>query len=224
MAVSTISRRFREQRMDLLRRLTAGLPRPISILDVGGTIDFWTGCTDEYGITLINQFPQPSYWKHTCLIGDACSLPFPDHSFDVVFSNSVIGHVGGWDRQTKMAHEIRRVGRSYFIQTPNHHFPIDWRTMVPFFHWLSPSHQAWCLCRFRVGKYLRCSAATALWLSTRVRNVTYGEIQRLFPGAIISREKLVGLTKSFVIHCNLPLLEANLPEPLPFTRGGSIVN
>ncbi|MEM2045934.1 MAG: class I SAM-dependent methyltransferase, partial [Candidatus Bathyarchaeia archaeon] len=57
------------------------------------------------------------------IIGDARCMPFKDKSFDVVFSNSVIEHVGNYDDQKMCAEEIRRVGKCYFVQTPNFYFP-----------------------------------------------------------------------------------------------------
>ena len=49
--------------------------------------------------------------------GDACALPFEDGSFDVVFSNAVLEHVGGRERQRQLVSETLRVGRSVFLTT-----------------------------------------------------------------------------------------------------------
>jgi SAM-dependent methyltransferase len=68
--------------------------------------------------------------------GDACALPFADGEFDVVFSNAVIEHVGGRERQRQMVSEALRVGRSVFITTPNRRFPVEVHTRLPLVHWL----------------------------------------------------------------------------------------
>ncbi len=76
------------------------------------------------------------YPSITYVQGDACALPFPDRSFDVVFSNAVIEHVGGRERQQAFVAEALRVGRHVFLTTPNRWFPIEVHTRLPFAHWL----------------------------------------------------------------------------------------
>jgi SAM-dependent methyltransferase len=68
--------------------------------------------------------------------GDACALPFDDGAFDIVFSNAVIEHVGGRERQRKLVWEALRVGRSVFLTTPNRLFPVEVHTRLPLLHWL----------------------------------------------------------------------------------------
>ena len=47
-----------------------------------------------------------------------------DGTFDVVFSNAVIEHVGGEEEQLRFVAEALRVGRRAFITTPNRLFPV----------------------------------------------------------------------------------------------------
>ena len=68
--------------------------------------------------------------------GDACALPFEDGVFDVVFSNAVIEHVGGRERQRRLVTEALRVGRRMFLTTPNRLFPVEVHTRLPLVHWL----------------------------------------------------------------------------------------
>ena len=189
--------------MEVFAGLARGVPKPASLLDVGGTVDFWRGCIpDGITVTLINLFDQQPLDGMKVLVGDGCDLSrFKDGSFDIVFSNSVICLVGGPQRQRQMASEIRRVGRRYFVQTANQRFPLDWRTMVPFFHWLPPVAQAWFFRRVSVGRYKKTETAeVAMELATRVRDVTFSECKALFPEGIFVRERFVGMTKSFMVH------------------------
>ena len=72
----------------------------------------------------------PGLRHHTFHVieGDACSVEqFGDRSFDLVFSNSVIEHVGPPAKQAEFAHEVLRLGRSYWVQTPSKWFPPSMR-------------------------------------------------------------------------------------------------
>jgi SAM-dependent methyltransferase len=76
-------------------------------------------------------YPQIEYVR-----GDACALPFADGTFDVVFSNAVIEHVGASERQRAFVTEALRVGERVFVTTPNRWFPVELHTRLPFVHWL----------------------------------------------------------------------------------------
>jgi len=77
------------------------------------------------------RYPQIAYVR-----GDACALPFPDSSFDIVHSNAVIEHVGGRELQATFVREALRVGRRVFLTTPNRWFPVEVHTKLPLVHWL----------------------------------------------------------------------------------------
>ena len=198
-----LSSRFVEQRMRRFLDLLPPLPRPATMLDLGGTTDFWREWKPGgVNLTVLNIFPQARQEDIGVVVGDACDLSqYPDQSFDVIFSNSVIGHVGSWERQQRMAREIRRVAKRYYLQTPNQDFPVDWRTLVPFFHWLSPRAQAWFFERVSVGRYPRAKTAAEAWeLAIRVRNLNRHELQHCFPEGHIAEERVGGFVKSFVVQ------------------------
>lgn len=200
---NSVSQASRHARMKIFLRLVANLRPPIRMLDVGGTKEFWQGhVPDGVRLTLLNIFEQEPLEGGEALVGDACDLSrFPKGSFDVVFSNSVLCLVGDWNMQQKMAQEIRRVGKSYFVQTANQHFPIDWRTMVPFFHWFPPRIQTWCFQRMPVGQYQRVQTQEeAYQLAVRVRDLNRSQVKQLFPEGKIVNEKIFGFTKSFMVH------------------------
>ena len=67
---------------------------------------------------------------------DGRTMPFADREFDVVWSNAVLEHVGGAERQIAFLRELDRVGTRHFITTPNRWFPVEVHTRVPLLHWL----------------------------------------------------------------------------------------
>ena len=87
------------------------------------------GLTDGAGFK--RRYPGIPYVQ-----GDASALPFEDGAFDVAFSNAVIEHVGGPERQRAFVLEALRVARRAFITTPNRLFPIELHSRLPVVHWL----------------------------------------------------------------------------------------
>ncbi|MBP9751717.1 MAG: class I SAM-dependent methyltransferase [Candidatus Moranbacteria bacterium] len=78
------------------------------------------------------------YPSVTVVSGDGRILPFPDHSFDIAYSNAVIEHVGSRDDQLRFLRELFRVGKRGYLTTPNRHFPIEVHTRIPLLHLLLP--------------------------------------------------------------------------------------
>jgi len=98
----------------------------------------WPERITALGITpgerFAEAFPHVRYVQ-----GDATALPFAAGEFDVVFSNAVIEHVGGRDRQQAFADEAMRVATRVFVTTPNRWFPLELHTRLPLVHWLPES-------------------------------------------------------------------------------------
>jgi hypothetical protein len=80
-------------------------------------------------------------WDFTYLVSDGLALPFADGSFDLVFSNAVVEHVGGAAAQRQFLGEHARVGRYWVATTPNRWFPVESHTATVFKHW-SPAWRA----------------------------------------------------------------------------------
>jgi SAM-dependent methyltransferase len=138
----------------------------------------------------------------------AGTLPFEDGYFDIVYCSSVIEHVTlpkdqiwleqsdeEFERrartsQRQFANEIRRLGRGYYVQTPDRWFPIESHTWLPLVgymprtwqkrviektnrYWVKKTNPDWCL------------------LSAK-------EMQEFFPDATIRHERFMGLSKSIM--------------------------
>lgn len=212
----SLAYRLRRKRFGHFLELLQRLPRPITILDVGGTETFWQMMgledSDEVSITLLNLFEgNPTSPRIRCEVGDGCDLSrYADGQFDVVFSNSVIEHVGTWPNQQRMAAEIRRVGRSYFVQTPNRYFPIEPHFQFPCFQFLPRRLKVRLLRSRPLGWYPRAenNIQAGDW-ADEIRLLTRREVERLFPEARVICEKVWGLTKSFMaVHAGTEAVPA----------------
>lgn len=205
---TSVATRLRRQRFQILLDMLGDSPR-VTILDIGGRPAYWemmaegTGLADRLHITLLNIEDNQSEHPHfTTLVGDGRAMPqFADGQFDIVFSNSTIEHVGEFADQQRMANEVRRVGRKYYVQTPNRYFPIEPHFVFPFFQFLPLATRAWLLQRFNLGWMPRQSSREAALNEVRsIRLLSRAEMQKLFPDANIFEERYLGMVKSFVAY------------------------
>ena len=197
---------LRSKRISFLKSLIASLPSPVKILDVGGTPEFWEHSgflngNQQINITFLNIEPV----KHAhfeCLLGDGRDLSrFTNQEFDLVFSNSVIEHVGDYRDQGKMADEIKRVGKRYFVQTPNLYFPIEPHFLFPFFQFLPLETRVWLLTHHNMGWYPKMSdEQEARKLASSTQLLSKQKFIGLFPKANFYVEKVAGLDKSFIVY------------------------
>ena len=184
-----LKNRFRQARMARFVELV-DLTTRVRILDIGGTADFWRAVPTLYGldnieITVCNIDKDERDERNLRLrYGDATSLPFVNESFDIVHSNSVIEHVGGWPEIQLMAKEVRRLAPAYFVQTPNYWFPLEPHYRLPFVQFI-PEKPRKTLVN-ALGR--ECSMPIEL--------LTKQQMRALFPDATIEIERFAGLPKS----------------------------
>jgi hypothetical protein len=132
-------------------------------------------------------------------LADACALPFPDNSFDMVHSNSVVEHVGRWGSMKAFAGEVRRLAPSYYVQTPNFWFPIEPHYGVPFIHWLPQQARASLLTKMSLGRFGRTDdIGEALDIVQENDLLTVPQIKVLFPDAEVRIERLASMPKSLI--------------------------
>jgi hypothetical protein len=176
-----------------------------TVLDVGGTPETWEVLPVKPRVTILNtprtvdELASAKSW----VAGDGRMLPFRDAAFDVVFSNSVIEHVGDAAHQRRFAAETMRVGRVYWVQTPNRWFPVEQHLFMPVIHWLPKSVQRAVVERFTVWEMLAQPSRSRRDFYLRhyleeVRLLGGRELHGLFPGARVIRERFFGWTKSLI--------------------------
>jgi len=193
------SERSRKKRMRACVELM-GVREGMSVLDLGGYPLIWDSVRSPLDITILNlpgalHNKPASHHKIRYVEGDACRvMGFDDRRFDCVFSNSVIEHVGTADKQADFAREVRRLGKSYWVQTPSRWFPIEAHCGMPFW-WFYPAK----LRQFFIERWRRkLPAWTEMVEQTRV--LTKADMQQLFPEARIWVETVCAIPKSYVAY------------------------
>jgi predicted SAM-dependent methyltransferase len=170
------------------------------ILDVGGGWFNWTLIPEKPSLTFINIItPKESKVTNAWIIADGCHQPFEQNAFDIVYSNSVIEHLGNRENQRLFAAECMRVGIQYYVQTPNKRFIVEPHLITPFIHWFPRHIQKRMLRNFTVwGLIARPTQQRCEEFLDEVRLLDKNEMQHLFPHAEIWHERLLGWTKSLI--------------------------
>ena len=179
------------------------------LLDVGGDPAFWTSRPQAVSsidlvdlcIRTLDSNMATNY--HFRLIKcDACRLCYGDGSYDIGFSNSVIEHVGAWDRQQQFAAEIRRVAKGLWVQTPAYECPVEPHYLALFVHHLPRAIQKriirWVTLR---GWLDRPNSAQIEEMVDSTRLIKKSEMQQLFPDCEIMTERIFGIIpKSYIAY------------------------
>jgi SAM-dependent methyltransferase len=127
-------------------------------------------------------------------------LPFNDKSFDIVFSNAVLEHVGGQIERVELIKESARVGRRLFFIVPNRWFPIEHHTAIPFIHWNSRLFRR----ALRNGpKAFWCDPRNMEFLSRRMLVKQWPLPMR--PEIIYSGIWLGPFSSNLVVKCDVPV-------------------
>lgn len=191
-----IAGKFRNARR---RRFLSVFPPGLvtSIIDVGGMVEHWNG--EARDVTVLNLMQQPS-GHCKVVVGDGRHTNFPDKSFDLAYSNSVIEHVGKWNDQAALAAEMRRVGRAIYCQTPNRWFPLEVHYLTLFLHWDRRLLHNYFVVRFLTGWgwLVRPARQQIREYADSISLLGYSEMKQLFPDCEIERERFLGLTKSLI--------------------------
>lgn len=198
--------RFRPARMKAIKDMfTPTLDGNGSVIDLGGTAIWWKDMNVRtQRITIINL--DDTHKEEVLAAGyqfsaaNACKLPYATGSFDLAFSNSVIEHVGDWEDQVAFAREMLRCGKQVYMQTPNKWFPVEPHLIAVFIHWLPFRIQRRLVPWFSIWAWVtRPDQKTIDDVIKSLKLLSRSEVEQLFPGCEIRSERVLGLTKSFIV-------------------------
>ncbi len=212
------ARYFRPRRAQRLRAILPEIDRSsLKILDAGGSAKWWTETfPGQHDVTVVNIDSRDASQSVAGGIGfvtaDGRHLPFIDQAFDLVFSNSVVEHVGGKVEQERFISELKRCGKKVYVQTPNRSFPVEPHLIAPVLHWLPIEFQRhlirWCSVW---GWVVRPTSSEVDSFLRDTHLLSRRDIDALIPGARHFDERFLGLVKSHVVVWTAA--ENPLPEP-----------
>jgi hypothetical protein len=175
----------------------------MSVLDLGGTPEYWLRLpVRPRAVHLINLSDPPAEhppWMRFDL-ADACALPegLLDDGYDLVYSNSVIEHVGGHLQREAFARQVHAAAPAHWVQTPYRYFPIEPHWVAPLMQFLPLRARAamgmvWPLAHSRPSVLAESVAAQ---LSIELLDLT--QMRYYFPGSQLICERVGGLVKSLI--------------------------
>ena len=198
---------FRQKRFELLKN---GIEKLIQkdhfkILDIGGDIQYWKNIGWQHPackIHLLNLYeskvPENESQQFSSSVGNGLSLEYKKGEVDLIFSNSVIEHVGSYANQQIFASEVRRVSDKYIVQTPSIWFPLEPHSLIPLFQFLPHSIRALLIMTFNINYFPKAKTyKAAIIVSHSTLMFTHKRFKQLFPEAEIQVERFLGIPKSY---------------------------
>ena len=197
---NSLSNKMRRKRWQQLIAAFPELP-DMHVLDIGGDARAWrTSGLRPAHVTLLNLTDQDvaEPWM-SAIVGDACEPLDKISNVDLVYSNSVIEHVGGHWRRTRFADGIRSAGSHYWVQTPYRYFPIEPHFLFPGLQYLPKAAQSAAIVRWPIGHYRGVrDRGQAVKSAMSIELLSISELSAYFPDAKIKSEKFMTLTKSII--------------------------
>lgn len=172
------------------------------VLDLGGTPESWQlAPVLPKSVTTLNLLPQESAAEGIITIqGEACDLPsaFASDHFDLVYSNSLLEHVGGHARRQRLADNIHSLADRHWVQTPYRYFPIEPHWLFPGMQWLPYEARVQISMHWNRGHIRTYTREEAQEQVDEIDLIGISQMRRYFPSSIIWYERVAGLIKSLV--------------------------
>lgn len=172
------------------------------VLDLGGTPESWNlASVKPKALTVVNLMPLEADAPGTVVIqGDACDLPTSVISdrFDLVYSNSLLEHVGGHIQRQRLADNIHTLADQHWVQTPYRYFPVEPHWLFPGLQWLPYEARVQISMRWNRGQIRTHTRAQAQNRVDEIDLVGISQMRRYFPSSQLWYERFAGMVKSLV--------------------------
>ena len=201
-AQGSIGERRRTRRWEWFAK-TFGDMESMSVIDLGGTVDARKHAPLRPGsLHIVNLEPEAADVPAWIRVdqADACNLPvhITDGQYDLVFSNSVIEHVGGHSQRQRFANAVHTLADRHWVQTPYRYFPVEPHWLFPGFQFLPLAARAEISSHWPLAHSPASSREEGLRQAISVELISRTEMSFYFPGSTIWSERILGLPKSLI--------------------------
>jgi hypothetical protein len=174
----------------------------MSVLDLGGTAAAWSlAPTRPARLVFLNVESPGELRGAEIVIGDACDPPdsIRRDRFDLVYSNSLIEHVGGHWRRQAFASVVRSLADHHWVQTPYRYFPVEPHYAGPLFQFVPLGVRGRLVSRWPIGSLATVTDhAVCLDQAQGTELLSRTEMRSYFPDSSLISERVLGLTKSLI--------------------------
>jgi hypothetical protein len=197
----SLAGRARERRWQVLQQRFPTVSS-MRVLDLGGWLSSWRSVSgrpaEVVSLNLNPQEDEPGSWGRS-VVGDACSPPewLLEESFDLVYSNSLIEHVGGHQRCLALAEVVHAAAPHHWVQTPYRYFPVEPHWLCPGLQFLPVAARARVASSWPFG-FMSSTETTAVDDVLSVSLLSITEMKHYFPRSEVIRDTWLGATKSIV--------------------------
>ena len=174
----------------------------MDVLDLGGTASAWMRSpvrpASVHIVNLLRQEENLPQWIRAT-VGNACDLPLGVRGhYDLVYSNSVIEHVGGYLQRKRFAATVHAMAPSHWVQVPYRYFPVEPHWVCPGFQFLPLAARGFLARRWPLRPATPQSREAALEDALDVELLSKSEMRLYFPASEIRTERLWVLPKSLI--------------------------
>jgi hypothetical protein len=179
----------------------------LRVVDLGGTVESWRRApVHPREVVVVNLLEpgDPDTPNRVPVLGDACRARavLLDHgvdpAFDLVFSNSLLEHVGGHANRSALASEVRALAPRHWVQTPYRFFPVEPHWVFPMMQFLPVAARTRIARRWPLVHTRPDTDSEALADVQWTELIGMTELRSYFPESQVVKERMGGLVKSIV--------------------------
>jgi len=175
----------------------------MSVIDLGGRLGTWRDVPLRPAHVHVVNLEQPDGdmpdWAefdhaNVCVLPDAIA----GRSYDLVFSNSVIEHVGGYANRVQFAEAVAKLADCHWVQTPYRYFPMEPHVLFPGFQFLPLPARATVAQHWPLSHTPPADKDSAVRAALETELLSRTEMRLLFPDSEIRTERVAGAPKSLI--------------------------